>query len=393
MTRMLLIATLLFSGMVSKAQSGPIGNWGISPGGINALQAQKLVQPSQDILIGIIDTGIDFNHPDLASSRWVNPKESGAWQPKNQKEADNAPNCFDKSCNKIDDDGNGYVDDVNGFDFILKKTTMSDTHGHGTHIAGIIAGAVNKERGIGGVAPGVKLSSYRYFDPQKPKMDALDMTIKGIKLAINHGVKIINYSGGGVEKSEEELEVLQEAERKGILVVVAAGNESTNLDLGGTYYPCSYGLSNIICVGNLSKYNDIPSSSNKGKRFVDVFAPGTNILSTAPNNSYAILTGTSQSTAFITGLAALMYSKNPNLSFAEIKQILATSTKINLPALKNVSKVEGKINAVEVLKTMDTNMAASQENTNHKDLKRASKSLKYSRSISASPNSSSKNGE
>jgi subtilisin family serine protease len=138
---------------------------------------------------------------------------------------------------------------------------------------------------------------------------------------------MINYSGGGPEPSREELAILKEAERKGILIVAAAGNERSNIDIRkNAYYPASYGLDNIITVGAINQNANIISSSNWGKNSVDIAAPGFRIKSTVPFSAAGHMTGTSQATAFVTGVAALIKSNYPELSSDQIKNIILASS-------------------------------------------------------------------
>jgi thermitase len=208
-----------------------------------------------------------------------------------------------------------------------QTTTPVDSHGHGTHVAGIVKS----------VFPEVKLLALKYYNPKSSGSANLSATIKALKYAVDNNVDIINYSGGGPESSSEELNVLKLAERKGILVVAAAGNERSNIDdKRHAYYPASYGLSNIITVGAYDDGLTIIPSSNYGKNSVDIAAPGHRIRSAIPGNGAAYMTGTSQATAFVTGVAALIRSKHPGLKFSQIKNlILSASTK--------VKNFEGKI--------------------------------------------------
>ena len=206
-------------------------------------------------------------------------------------------------------------------------TNPIDNHGHGTHVAGIIKS----------VFPAVKIIALKYYNPKASGQANLDATIKCLKYAIDKNVDVINYSGGGPEASVEELRVLKEAEKKGILVVAAAGNERSNIDdKRHAYYPASYGLSNIITVGAHDDSLNIIPSSNYGKNSVDIAAPGHRIRSSIPTNGSGYMTGTSQATAFVTGVAALIKSKYPSMKYEQVKNIILSSS------LK-VKNFEGKI--------------------------------------------------
>lgn len=286
--------------------------WGLKKS--DAARAWSVSQGNKDTLVAIIDTGIDIHHEDLKNNLWTNPGETGLDK-----------NGRNKETNGIDDDQNDFVDDVHGWNFVSGNNNLSDNHGHGTHIAGIIGAEASNKKGISGISPNVSLMILKYFDPKVPNTDNLKNTIASIRYAINMGAHIINYSGGGTEYSKDEYDAVALAEKKGILFVAAAGNEKSNSDQHH-YYPADYTLKNIISVTAIDPTTEVLSSSNYGILTVDIAAPGQNILSCLPNNSYGVMTGTSQATAFVTGAAALVMShKNQYLQAPEIKKyILAT---------------------------------------------------------------------
>ena len=280
----------------------------------------KFSKGSRDIVVAVIDTGIDVRHPDLKDNIWKNPKEIPG--------------------NGIDDDNNCYIDDVHGWNFVPADTSkiskapeckgksgspnMRDTHGHGTHIAGIIGAVGGNGEGLSGVAPKVSLMALKYYDPNDSGNSNLNNTIKAIHYAVENGAHIINYSGGGLEPNKLEQQAIKEAERKGILVVAAAGNESSNTDKSG-YYPANYPLNNILSVTTIDPLDRVLKSSNYGKKTVHNAAPGSNILSTLPGGRYGRMTGTSQATAVATGAAVLImdYYKNKTARFV-IKHLKMT---------------------------------------------------------------------
>ena len=265
----------------------------------------KFSKGSRDIVVAVIDTGIDVQHPDLKANIWKNPKEI----PGNQK----------------DDDGNGYVDDIHGWNFVANNNRVNDTHGHGTHIAGIIGAVGGNNIGLSGVAPKVSLMALKYYDSNDNGKNNLTNTVKAIQYAIQNGAHIINYSGGGLEPNIEEKKAILEADKKGILFVAAAGNERSNIDNKISYYPARYEWSNILPVTATDEPNDrVLLSSNYGKT-VSGAAPGKNILSTLPGGKYGRMTGTSQATAVATGAAVLImdYYKSKTARFA-IKHLKMT---------------------------------------------------------------------
>jgi subtilisin family serine protease len=268
-------------------------SWGVEPGNrrssINLIPAWKKFIKKKDIVVAVIDTGIDPSHPFLSKNLVVT---SGKPSIKNY-----------------------------GIDFSKRKINKKqpyDEHGHGTHVSGIIKS----------VYPNVKLLSLKYYNPKASGQDNLNSTIEALRYAVNQNVDIINYSGGGPEPALEELKILKEAERKGILIVAAAGNEESNIDVrSNAYYPASYGLKNIITVTAHDKNLQMLNSSNWGKKSVDITAPGYRIRSALPKGRAGYLTGTSQATAFVSGSAALLMSQYPELTTPEVKEILKQSAK------------------------------------------------------------------
>jgi len=285
-------AELLFSRYAS---------WGIDPdknlASINLKESWSKFKKNKEVVVAVIDTGIQGDHEFLASNiHVIEGKKSSQ----------------------------NY-----GVDFSGDKVTNSpsDQHGHGTHVAGIVKS----------IFPEVKILALKYYNPKASGQANLDATIKALRYAVNNNVDVINYSGGGPEASVEELRVLKEAEKKGILVIAAAGNERSNIDdKKNAYYPASYGLSNIITVGAHDDNLNIIPSSNFGKNSVDIAAPGNRIRSAIPLNGSGYMTGTSQATAFVSGVAALIKSKHPKMTYDQVKNIILSSS------LK-VKSFEGKI--------------------------------------------------
>lgn len=272
--------------------NSPYASWGVMPqenSSINLVGAWQKFEQKKEVVVAVIDTGIDPNHPFLKDNL------RGA---KGSASASDYGKDFSKSA-------------VNEYQPV-------DQHGHGTHVSGIIKS----------VYPDVKILSLKYYNPRASGQDNLDSTIKALRYAVEANVDIINYSGGGPEPAIEELRILKEAERKGILVVAAAGNEESNIDVKkNAYYPASYGLSNIITVTAHDQTLEMLSSSNYGAKSVDISAPGYRIKSALPGGRSGFLTGTSQATAFVSGVAAMLKSQGPSLSAAQIKQIIVGSAK------------------------------------------------------------------
>lgn len=293
-------------------------SWGIDPdnknASINLKSSWFQFKKNKEVVVAVIDTGIDNTHPFLQKNIYV-PQ--------------------------------GAVSATNfGMDFSVAKPTGTpiDGHGHGTHVSGIVKS----------IFPDVKLLSLKYYNPQASGADNLNSTIKALEFAVDQNVDVINYSGGGPEPAVEELRILKLAERKGIIVVAAAGNEKSDIDdKKNAYYPASYGLSNIITVSAHDESNETIASSNWGKRSVDVAAPGHRIRSAIPNGSAGYMTGTSQATAFVTGVVALMKSQFPELTAEEVKSIIISSSKKE-KTLVGKCVAEGRLDATNALSTAKT---------------------------------------
>ncbi|MBI1862133.1 MAG: S8 family serine peptidase [Deltaproteobacteria bacterium] len=264
---------------------------------------------SAAVVVAVVDTGIDYTHAELRDSVWINKGETGSWSPPPGMER--YISCRDKSCNGIDDDGDGFVDDVAGWDFVNDVPLAYDTHGHGSHIAGIIASTGADGIGSPGVCPGVSIMPLKYYDASGVGYNNLQNTVRAFHYAIQMGAQIINYSGGGTDPAPAERLALEDAKNHGILVVAAAGNEGQNNDIA-PYFPASYGLENIISVASINPENQLLPSSNWGPGRVHIAAPGQGIVSTLPGGQLGAMTGTSQATAFVTGTAALLLSQLSN---------------------------------------------------------------------------------
>lgn len=261
-------------------------------------------QCSSEVVVAVVDTGIDYTHPDLKDNLWINKGESGPWKPTGNV-ADNG--CRDKSCNGIDDDGNGFVDDVVGWDFVHEVPLPYDTHGHGSHISGIISASAANGVGITGICPRVSIMALKYYDNSGIGYNNLQNTVRAIQYAVKMGANIINYSGGGSDPALNERIAVEDAQKHGVLFVAAAGNDGHNNDMQ-PYYPASYGLDNIVSVASITKQSQLLPSSNFGKS-VFIAAPGLGILSALPGSRFGTMSGTSQATAFVTGAAALLASQ------------------------------------------------------------------------------------
>lgn len=305
-------------GVDGKLKKPSFKNWGLvnteAKSHIQALDAWTIEEGNRNVVVAVIDTGLDSQHKDLSRNVWKSPT------------------------------GNFY-----GWNFVNDQPNPTDDHGHGTHVAGIIGAVANPASGVGGVAQKVSIMAVKYYSDANPGAVNLRNTVKAIEYAIANGAKIINYSGGGPEFSEDEYLAIKKAEAKGILFVAAAGNDRRDTDLvQNYYYPSAYRLSNILSVAATDIHNNLLKSSNWGKNKVDVAAPGENIYSTLPGGRYGYMSGTSQATAFVSGMAALLLAKNPNLTPTQIKEIIKVSVD-KIPQLENKVATGGRVNAYSAL--------------------------------------------
>lgn len=316
--------------------------WGLKM--TDSQRAWRISQGSRDIIVAIVDTGVDIRHPDLMNNLWVNRGEVGM-----------DSKGRDKASNGLDDDKNGYVDDVHGWNFVTNTNSLTDEHGHGTHIAGIVGAEGGNGIGISGVAPKVSLMVLKYYDSKGSEMNNLINTVKAIDYAVKMNANIINYSGGGLAPSPDEKSAIERAMKKGILFVAAAGNERSNSDIK-KYYPADYGLPNILSVTAIDRFKNVLPSSNYGEQTVDIAAPGNDIISALPGGQYGYMTGTSQATAFASGVAALVMANNPNLRKADQIIKYLTRTGDNDERLIGKTRYRKRLNSYKALATQDSDL-------------------------------------
>ena len=281
---------------------------------VNILQAWNHSEGSDDIIVAVIDTGVDYNHPDLASAMWKNRAEI----PGNGK----------------DDDGNGFVDDYHGWDFANNDNSPMDGGGHGTHCAGVIAGQGDR---AWGVAPRVKIMPLKFLKDGGSGSTA--DAIEAIYYAIDMGAQVLSNSWGGGGHSPLLREAIEVAHSRGIIFVAAAGNNGRNLDTAPSY-PASYTVPNVISVAAISENGKRAWFSNYSSSLAFIAAPGVDIYSTYPNGDYVYLSGTSMAAPFVSGIVALMLSMDSDLSTGRVKSVLLQTAKYR-DSLVGVAKVAG----------------------------------------------------
>jgi subtilisin family serine protease len=300
---------------------------------IDAPEAWDITTGSSSVVVFVIDTGVDYNHPDLNANLWRNPGEIPG--------------------NGIDDDGNGYVDDVYGIDTYYNDTDPFDGDGHGTHVSGTIGAIGNNNVGVVGVNWSVKIGHCKFlsdsgFGSTAGAISCLQY-ILNLKQTGNPANDIIatNNSWGGGGFSQALHDAIKAHMNAGILFIAAAGNSSANNDTA-LFLPASYYLPNVISVAATTHTDAKAGFSNYGRRTVHVGAPGQDILSTTPGNTYSTFSGTSMATPHVTGLAALIKAQFPSFTWYQIRnRILATGDVTT--GMQNVTISDRRINAYGAL--------------------------------------------
>jgi subtilisin family serine protease len=282
---------------------------------------------------------VDYTHEDLTNNMWMNPGETGL-----------DANGHDKATNGIDDDGDGYVDDVFGIDACNHDSDPMGDHYHGTFVAGIIGASGNNGKGIAGLNWQVKIMALKSHDASGTAYDSaviecFEYVIQMKKRGVN--VRITNNSYGGDENGQAIKDAIDAAGNLGILNVFCAQNFSQNSDVSPTY-PACFDSPSILSVAATTSSDGLASFSNYGQKSVDLAAPGVNIMSTMPGNGYGSFSGTSFSTPLVAGTAALLLSVNPNLSVADLKSAILATVDL-VPALTNKVASNGRLNVARAL--------------------------------------------
>lgn len=303
-----------------------VGQDGGTPGAdIHALEAWKTTTGDKSAngpLIAIIDTGIDYNHPDLKANLFVNKGEIPA--------------------DGIDNDGNGVIDDVYGYNAYANSGDPLDGHSHGTHCAGTIGAVGDNSIGVTGVMQNARLMAVKIFD--NSGYTSTDAIVRGLTYATKMGADITSNSWGGGSRSEAIYDAFKASPA---LHVIAAGNSGYDNDKRDAF-PANYDLDNIVAVAATTRSDERSSFSQYGAKNVDVAAPGSQIYSTVPGGGYANKSGTSMATPHVTGVAGLIASAYPNASNAEIKERLIKGSD-PVPALNGLTVSNGRVNAARSL--------------------------------------------
>ena len=283
-----------------------------SAGKIFLPEAWDLSTGSSSIVVGIVDSGIDYNHPDLAANIWVNPSEIAA--------------------NGIDDDSNGYIDDVHGYDFINQDSDPQDDLSHGTAVAGTIGSVGNNARGTVGINWNVKMIACKAFNSSGTGTVAAIASCLNYLVKLKHdygiNIRVTNNSYGGFPESPTLYNAIAATRDEGMVYVAGAGNDSKNSDVS-PFYPASFNLDNIISVAAIDSSGALTSFSNYGVESVDIAAPGIGVYTTIPNNQYGAYQGTSIATPHVTGAIALLYAYHPEYVYSQAVWAIIHSGTVN----------------------------------------------------------------
>ena len=311
------------------------GATGTADADIDAPEAWSITTGSRTVTVGVIDTGIDYNHPDLAANIWSNPGEIAG--------------------NRVDDDHNGHIDDVHGWDFCNDDANPMDDHGHGTHCAGTIGAVGNNGIGVAGVNWAVSIAALKFLSAGGS--GAISDAIDAVNYANRMGFDLTSNSWGGGGYSALMEEAISAAGTAGYLFVAAAGNSALNTDTAANY-PSGYDCENILSVAATDANDALAYFSNHGVESVDLAAPGVDIYSTAPNAGYTTLSGTSMATPHVAGAAALLKSAHPQFGAPLLKTVLLASVD-PITSLQGVVSTGGRLNLATALAAPEHLIATS----------------------------------
>lgn len=298
---------------------------------VNALEAWKVETGRREVVIAVIDTGIDYNHPDLQANVWRNEAELNGQA-------------------GVDDDQNGVIDDVHGFNAITGSGDPLDDHGHGSHCSGTIAAVHGNGVGVKGLMANAQVMGVKFLDAKGS--GTLEDAIKAIDYATTKKVDIMSNSWGGGGFSELLKQSIQRASDAGIVFLAAAGNASNNNDKNAEY-PAGYQLENVIAVAAHEGGGKRANFSNYGVTSVHIAAPGTNIVSTVKGGGYQAMSGTSMAAPHVSGAVGLLLSKEAGLSPSEIRERLMLTAK-KVSSLNATCAAKGRLDTLRLLQNVQT---------------------------------------
>ena len=313
-------------GMSNTGLADSEGTVGVAGIDINAERAWDITTGSDDVIVSVVDTGVDFTHPDLMANAWTNMAEQNGRA-------------------GVDDDNNGFIDDIHGWNFANNNNNVNDDYGHGAHCAGTIGASGNNGIGVAGVAWNVKIMAVKFLDASGS--GTLENAIKAIDYTTMMGVKISSNSWGGNINSDILKDSIKRAIDSGQLFIAAAGNESSDDDESPSM-PAGFDLEGIVSVAAIDNRGQIAWFSNYGRTSVDLAAPGVNVYSTMQGNRYEHLSGTSMAAPHVSGVAALIKAANPNMTNLEIKERLLRTAR-PLAGLRGKTMTNGTVDAYYAL--------------------------------------------
>jgi subtilisin family serine protease len=302
-------------------------NGGLKGADISAPEAWEITTGSTNVIVGVIDTGVRYTHQELRKQMWINPTE--------------IPN------NGLDDDNDGFVDNIYGIDAVNNDGDPMDDNDHGTHVSGTIGAAANDGNPHVGVAWNVRIMALKFLADDG--FGATSGAIECIDFARKRGVKILNNSCGGGPYEQSLYDAIRAARDAGVLFIASAGNDANDNDRFPAY-PASYDLDNIIAVAALDRRDNLANFSNYGATKVDVGAPGVEIFSSvsSSDSAYDVFEGTSMAAPHVTGIAALVAAFVPGASYSEIRDRILNGV-VTVPSLAGKVSTGGRVNAFKAL--------------------------------------------
>jgi subtilisin family serine protease len=300
---------------------------GVPDADVDALEAWQVTTGSPDVVVAVLDSGVDYTHPDLAANSWKNPREVPA--------------------NGLDDDANGYVDDTRGWDFVDGDNDPMDEHYHGTHTAGIVAAVGDNGVGVIGVAWHARILPIRWLDASGSGTTdrAIAAVLYAASLRDDAGRRVVRIMSNSWRIAGDSVALRSAIESSHALFVASAGNAG-----GSTpQYPAGYGSANIVAVAATDHADALASFSNFGSTWVDLGAPGLDVVSCSRDGTYCSMSGTSMSAPYVAGAAALVLSQRSTLRIAALKRVLLDSVD-PLPALAGITRTGGRLNAANAVR-------------------------------------------
>ena len=325
-----------FSSMYGLNNTGQTG--GTIDADIDATEAWNIATGTRRTIVAVIDTGVDYNHQDLAANMWRNTSEIAG--------------------DGVDNDGNGYIDDIYGYDFANNDANPMDDNGHGTHVAGTIGAVGNNGIGTTGVNWNTRIMALKFLAADGS--GSTSSAISALNYAVRMGAHISNNSWGGGGSSSLLSQAISNARNAGHIFVAAAGNSGLNNDTTPNY-PSNYTFDNVVAVAATDSRDVLASFSNYGATTVDIAAPGVGILSTLPNNTYGTFSGTSMATPHVSGALSLIWDQNPTLTYQQVIAKLYSSVD-KIAGLSGKVATGGRLNIGNALNGNITNPPPSDVN-------------------------------